>query len=119
MGRGRVRLPDWQTRLTEAIREAQRIPFDARSHNCVLFAARCVEAITGAPVPRRWKGSLEPTVDALLPRVKPSMAARGDVVLADVPEPSLGVCIGRKAAFVSPTGLIFEPMRKARIAWSV
>lgn len=115
---GAVRLPDWQSRLDAAIREARK-PFNAKDHNCALFAARCAEAITGRPMPRRLRGSLEATVDSLFPRVHVRMALRGDLVLARVPEPSLGVCCGRRAAFVTASGLTYYPMRKVRIAWSV
>jgi hypothetical protein len=47
------------------------------------------------------------------------MARRGDLVLADVPEPSLGVCNGVRAVFVGSSGFISEPMRRALLAWRV
>lgn len=70
-------------------------------------------------MPRRLKGSLEETVDRLLPRVDRLRAIRGDVVLADAPEPSLGICLGRVAAFVSAAGMTTIPMSRIDAAWSV
>lgn len=76
-------------------------------------------AVSGRDIPSRWLGSLEATADAVLPRVDRRRAIRGDVVLACVPEPSLGVCVGRRAAFMKASGLTYYPMRSVRIAWSV
>lgn len=70
-------------------------------------------------MPRRLSGSLEQTVDALLERIRPSLARRGDVVLVTLPRPCLGVCVGREIALVGESGLFKEPMAKALIAWSV
>lgn len=114
-----MRPEGWEHRLDEVIREAKSLPFDPKRWNCARFSHRCAEAVCGKSLPYAWRGSLEASVDAALPRVKPSLAQRGDVVMADVPLPTLGVCCGHKAAFVGYAGLTFEPMRKARIAWSV
>lgn len=76
-------------------------------------------AVSGRDIPARWLGSLEATADAVLTRVDVRRAQRGDIVLAPVPEPSLGVCVGRKAMFMTSKGLTPYPMRRARIAWSV
>jgi hypothetical protein len=114
-----MRVEAWESRLAEALRDARSMEFDTRRWNCALFARHCVMAVTGRDVPVRWLGSLSATADAVLPRVDVRRAQRGDVVLAHTPEPSLGVCVGRKAAFVTASGLTYYPMRKARIAWSV
>lgn len=76
-------------------------------------------AVSGRDIPSRWLGSLEETTDAVLSRVDKRRALRGDIVLAPVPEPSLGVCTGRRAAFMTSQGLTYYPMRRARIAWRV
>lgn len=47
------------------------------------------------------------------------MARRGDVVLADVPLPTLGVCVGTHALFVAHEGLLRRTMGEIRVAWSV
>jgi hypothetical protein len=114
-----MRVEGWESRLAEALRDARPREFDPKAWNCALFCRACVEAITSHALPRRLSGTLEETVDALFPRVRPSLAQRGDVVLMNVPQPSLGIAYGRKAAFVTASGLTYYPMRKARIAWSV
>lgn len=120
MGNAVTRLPDWQSRLTETIRQAKATQFDPKRWNCALFAAACAEAITGRSMPRKLKGALDETVDSVFSRVAPALAQRGDVVLAHAPEPSLGVCCGRVAAFVTASsGLTYFPMQKVRIAWRV
>lgn len=119
MGRCRVRLPDWQTRLTEVVRAAAHRPFNVKTWNCATFARQCVLAVTQRDLPTRLTGTLEQTADHLFDRVPPRLARRGDVVLCDIPQATLGICVGRRIALVGVRGLIFEPMRKARIAWSV
>jgi hypothetical protein len=114
------RVEDWEARLAEQIKTAARIPFDARTWNCAKFAHSCAEAISGREIPFVWKGSLEASADAALPRIPPRLAQRGDVVLASVPEPTLGVCLGRTSAFVGKGGLMELPtVRYATVAWSV
>ena len=94
-------------------------PYHPRKWNCAKFAHRAAQAVSGRPLPFVWRGSLEASADAALPRVAPALAHRGDVVLAEVPEPSLGVCRGRDAVFVTAKGLLSVPMSAARAAWSV
>ena len=114
---------DWEARLVQELRAASLKPFDARQWNCARFAHVCACAVSGRELPApghaTWKGSLEASVDAMLPRIAPLQARRGDLVLADVPEPSLGVCIGSAAAFVTTDGLLTRPLHEIRSAWSV
>lgn len=113
------RLADWEKRLSEVLKSAITRPYDAENWNCATFAAECVEAVTGRPMPRQLTGTLIETADGLLERVPVKLACRGDVVLMRVPEPALGVCVGRFAAFVGAQGLRQEPMRRAVMAWRV
>lgn len=122
MGRGCLRSEGWESRLNAVLDDARSKDFHVRQWNCARFAQACAEAVRGEAIPDAWHGSLEATADAVLPRVKPRMAQRGDVVLAHTPEPSLGVYVGgirRQAAFVTASGLTFYPMRRVRIVWSV
>jgi hypothetical protein len=113
------RAPDWEARLAGVLREASTRAFDAQEWNCARFAHRCAEAVSGRALPFRRVGSLEGSVDALFPRVPVKFAQRGDVVAADVPEPSLGICIGTKAAFLAESGLYTVAMRDVRVVWGV
>lgn len=119
MGRLCLRPEGWESRLEAVIQKARSQDFDARDWNCCRFAAECAAAILEKPMPRRLHGSIQNTVDALFPRTTWRLAKRGDVVLMNVPESSLGVCAGRVALFVGVSGLVHFPMRLTRIAWSV
>jgi hypothetical protein len=114
-----TRARGWESRLIAVMREASLRPYAAREWNCARFAHTCAQVVQGRALPFAWKGSLENSVDAVLLRVEVRQAQRADLVLAHVPEPSLGVCIGAQAAFVTPAGLMTVPMRNVRIAWSV
>jgi hypothetical protein len=93
--------------------------YEARSWNCARFAHACAEAVCGRELPFRFRESLEGSVDHVFQRIEVPYARRGDVVCADVPSPSLGVCLGAKAAFVQPYGLMEVPMGRVRSAWKV
>lgn len=115
-----IRRDGWEARLAESLRAGAARPYDAKKWNCARFAHCCAEAAAGRALPfRRKPGGLEACADAVLPRVAVLHARRGDVVLANVPAPSLGVCLGRTAAFLSRSGLMTIPMRQAVAAWSV
>ena len=112
--------PDgWEARFAAVLRDASRREFHARDWNCAEFARQCAEAITCRPIPRRLSRTLKRTVDAYFPRIGVRQASRGDVVLANLPNPTLGVCAGSVAAFVSPAGLTEIPMSQVLIAWRV
>ena len=133
-----ARQPGWPLRLNQAIESARGVPFDWTSHNCAVFAADCLAAITGVHVHARFAAlmaterrarafgpALAPRVDVVLGaerRVPPVEAQRGDVVLLAIPAPAdsaLGICVGKTAAAVSPAGLVFIPMARARCAWHI
>jgi hypothetical protein len=59
-------------------------------------------------------------VDELFQRHSYALAARrGDVVLANVPHPTLGVCVGAQAVFLMESGLMSKPLSEIAIAWRV
>lgn len=113
------RHPDWEARLVQVLRQASRKRFDAREWNCARFAHACACAVSGRELPFHYVGGLEASVDAVLPRIEPLRARRGDIVLADVPQASLGVCVGAAAAFASLNGLLTRPLSSVHAAWSV
>lgn len=114
------RTGDWEARLIAVLKEAAERTFDARAWNCARFAHACAQAVSGRVLPFELKGSLEASVDAVLPRIPTKLATRGDIMLGHVPEPSLGVCIGAQVAFVTlPAGLMTQPRRRMAAAWRV
>lgn len=135
-----MRREDWPERLSACIEAARQQPFAWGSHDCALFAASCVAAITGAdPVPqargaytdaagaRRWlKGlTLAGAMNARYgPPIKPSFARRGDIALVlnerDRHWPKcLGVVLGTHVAVPGPQGLQFVTLAAAEIAWRI
>lgn len=51
-----TRLPDWRSRLTVHLQTVARNPFDYGQHDCALFTASCVEAMTGVDLAARYRG---------------------------------------------------------------
>lgn len=133
------RLPDWPERLSAAIEAASGRPFSWGEWDCVQFAASCVEALTGedpiaalrAPYASLREAEallqahgfedLGAACDALFgPRRDVKRARRGDLVLCPAEDgASLGVCLGRLAAFVDERGLSFRPVLHCAAAWPV
>lgn len=132
-----TRIPHWEQRLASAIADARALPFAWGRHDCATWAFDLRRDLTGGPdlaafwrgryrtalgaerVMRRlgW-GSLEEGGRALLgaPLETVLLARRGDLVLGGEPE-AFGVCIGARAAFVAPEGLVFLPLSHCRLAW--
>jgi hypothetical protein len=109
----------WEERFAAVLREASRREFDVNTWNCGLFVKACVEAILCRPMPSRLSRTMERTVDRHFSRTERAQARRGDVVLAHLPGPTLGVCTGATAAFVDASGLTEIPMSRVLIAWKV
>lgn len=120
------RYDDWPERLAQKLDEMKDLGFRWGSHDCVTFAAACVEAMTGdRPIPeignyttalgaaRQIKklgfNSLEEAVESVLPVI--GRPRRGDVALCDAGEgqPFLAVVVGEKAVGVSEEGYLFVP----------
>jgi len=131
------RLEDWTRRLAEYIEAARGKPFAWGSHDCATFAFDWVRRATGSdPVSELWgtydsefgagrilapHGGIEGFATARLgERCPAAQAQRGDIVaVATESGPALGVCVGVRAAFVSPQGLAFLPLDKCEGAWRV
>ena len=142
-----MRFPDWPKRLDAAIAAARHRNFVYGGLNgaqdCALFAADCVQAITGVDYAAELRGydskvaayrivaaygSLEAMIAALLKRepVHRSQARRGDVVLAEIELGSgesgecVGICAGAKFLFPkSVVGLRSHAIDAVRLAWRV
>ncbi|MGD9538559.1 MAG: hypothetical protein AB7P52_11585 [Alphaproteobacteria bacterium] len=133
------RLPDWPERLSDAVEAARGRPFSWGTHDCALFAADCARAITGhdplaavrgtygtaqgaARVLRRLGGDDLGALAALVggPAIPVAWARRGDwVLIEEMPEKALGVCLGLNAAFVTERGLTFRPTARCAAAWKI
>lgn len=136
-----TRFQDWPRRLDEAIAVARVQRFAWGRHDCCLFAADCVLAITGEDPAAAWrgqydnaaagyalltarhKGDLARAVDEVLGERlgSPAFAQRGDVVMVDTPGGlALGVCTGRYHVVpTEPEGLVTLRLSQAICAWRV
>lgn len=103
------RLPDWDARLAAYLEPLRARPFAWGKHDCCLFAAGAVLAMTGVdPMPefrgrystpigslraltRYGAGTLDATLDTKFERVEASLAQRGDIVMSGA---ALGINFG-------------------------
>lgn len=131
------RYEDWPKRLEAAIEAARVRRFSWGQHDCMLFAASVVQALTGRDVAAQHRGQYKgsQTAAAYTARhggmatmvtkvlgdpVRPIQARRGDVVMrCDERGPALGVCVGAQAAFAGLRGLILRPLDECIQAWPV
>lgn len=132
-----ARLPDWQTRFEDCLAERMDRPFAWGSHDCVLFAADCVDACTGvdpaahvrgtyacaasaARVMRAHGGLAALAAAALGPEVPPPFTQPGDVgiVISDGRE-CLAVCIGKGWQVPGEKGLVFFELGQATRVWRI
>ena len=128
-----TRVPDWPERLSAWVEHHRARPFAWGTHDCVLFAAGAVEAVTGARPPLPHWGSheearsalrevrgLRHALDARMPRVPVAQAQRGDLLLVAQPgDPLLAVCVGDKWCAPGEAGLMFGRVLDARMAWRI
>jgi hypothetical protein len=131
-----TRIREWQSALAELIGARMSMPFAWGEHDCCLFAADCVKAITGHDPAADARGSYSDERGAVRvlskmggleqiaatrcgDEVPPAMARIGDVVLGMVDRECLGVCTGETWHVPSAGGLVARSMSEALKAWRV
>ncbi|MDP1686889.1 hypothetical protein [Hydrogenophaga sp.] len=132
-----MRLLTWPTRYAELCSERITAPFEWGVNDCCLWAADCVEALTGVDYAAAWRGTYSAAAGAarlmdelggvraiatgaLGDAVSPLLAGVGDLVLIEQGgREMLGVCNGAEALVVGPAGLEAVSMPSARAAWRV
>lgn len=133
-----ARLPDWRPRLAAYLDGVARAPFAHGRHDCALFAAGAVAAMTGTDPAAAWRGQYATeaeglalllaegiaghvaAVDALFPRVPASFGQVGDLALVNGDHgPGLGVVQGEWIYVVTPRGLGRVGLLEAVTAWRV
>jgi hypothetical protein len=129
------RKENWPSFLFEEIEKARKAPFSWAEHNCALWSADVVLAMTGVDYAAEFrakvkteksalrflkKKSLKAIVSDRLQEIPLKMAQRGDVVLMTSNGlEALGICLGELAAFITKDGLTFYPIDRAVCAWRV
>ena len=127
-----ARLPDWRGRLSACIDASLQRPFEWGVHDCALFAADAVLAMTGTDVAVGWRGRYRSAAGAkrilrktgyldhgsmagtLLGEIPPALAVVGGVAVVEGPDgPALGVVLGATIAVPGTDGLGFLPRSEA------
>ncbi len=98
------RLPDWEERLVRYLEPLHATPFEWGKHDCCLFPAGAVQAMTGVDPMAEFRdatgrarystaigsaralrkygaGTIAATIDSKLKRVPVSLAHRGDIIM--------------------------------------
>ena len=127
-----TRLPNWRPRLYDYLAEGARTPFAYGQHDCAMFAAGAVEAMTGTDPAAEFRsrystlrgglhmvGSLLGECDALFVRIPVLQAGVGDVAWVDEGFPALGVVLGEDVAVLRLEGQARAPLTLARGAYRV
>ena len=129
-----MRLPDWKPRLIAYLQDAARRPFEMGTHDCCLFAAGAVQAMTGDDPAAPWRGrytTLEgglklvrkagfkgyvAMAEAQFAAVHVSLASPGDLAVIDTDDgPALGVVQGEGIYVLGVDRMGLLPIAAARL----
>lgn len=128
-----MRKSDWEQRLADFIAKSRARPYEYGRHDCLLFIADAVRAITGKDHARGHRGKYknetgalrrlkslghdrpEELLDKLFKEKPVGFAQRGDIVLASDGIPA--VCMGAFAVSVGQEGYQEGLVRVPRSDW--
>lgn len=141
------RLPGWAERLAQCVEVARTRRFRWGEHDCCLWTAAVVQALTGYDLGEPFRGTYgtsdgasgrirQDGVEGLgellaslafrwgFPEILPTLAQRGDVVLCDTSgragwPVSCGICVGSVVLSTGREGLIALPLSSGLRAWSI
>lgn len=132
-----IRITRWEQALFAETAKAASRPHVWGSHDCVIFAADCVLAMTGEDLMAGLRETYDSPISAArviraqgvdnlgdlaglyLPEVHISEARRGDLILSAEPYDFLAVCVGITAVGPSEHGMIHIPIAQALRAFRV
>lgn len=129
-----TRLPDWRPRLVAYLAEVRTRPFAYGTHDCALFAAGAVEAMTGHDLAAEFRGRYASLKEGLklakgshlqilrqhFEPVPTAFAAVGDLALiGEVGFPALGIFEGEMILVLREDGLGLISRAAATQAWKV
>lgn len=134
---------DWQLHLMQYLADCARKPFEPGQHDCALFWAGAVEAMTGEDPASMWRGKYTTIAQGLrllkkagypdhvavaasiFDEIPVAFAAPGDLAVLPADEsdphalPIAGVVQGAGIYLLAPTGLAVLPLLSARTAFRV
>ncbi len=133
-----TRLTDWRPRLVAYLAGVTARPFAYGTHDCALFAAGAVEAMTGHDLAAHYRGlygSLKEGLKLLgrerltdhvallrylFEEIPAAFATVGDIaVIGEVGTPALGIFEGEQIIVLRETGLGLMPRAAATLAFRV
>lgn len=133
-----MRLPNWRSALRDYVEDVARKPFRYGTHDCALFVAGAVKAMTGVDHARGWRSQYRSLakgrkllaeqghqdhvamVASLFAEIPVLRAQVGDIAVLDGDGgDTLGVVQGPYVWAVDPHGLRSVPLIKAKKAFRV
>ena len=133
-----IRLPDWRNRLVKYLLDVGRTPFRDGVHDCALFFAGGVQAMTGHDYAAAYRGRYTPLrggfrilrkdgfrdhialAKSHLSEKPAAFAQAGDGAHVEAPEgDALGIVQGASIYVLLPSGLALVPLTHARCALEV
>lgn len=118
------RIPTWRVALHQTIEAHRREPFVWGQHDCALFTADCVRAMTGLDLASGFRGSystpagsvralkragftdLVALVASFFAEIHPMMARAGDIAALETEDGwAVGMVAGEQVLFLGPEGL--------------
>jgi hypothetical protein len=119
-----TRVFDWRTKMQENLHAIERVPFEWGVHDCALFAADHVRAITETDFGVDFRGNYTTAFGAakilkekgcddlldlckkLFPEVHPAFADAGDLLILEAPDTgyALAIVIGETIGVLTPNG---------------
>lgn len=140
-----MRLAEWSHNLDDLIDSLRDKPFAWGENDCLNFANKAHQAMTGKLLAPDWSGDyttafgakrhylkllktqgfadIQSAIDKRLLRLDVKLSPRGSLVgrASDnqVTGLMLGVCVGESIAFISDEGVLFLPAQAGDIFWAV
>lgn len=129
------RIHSWGSALAAVVAERMRTPFVWGTHDCALWAADCVYAVTGEDPATDLRGTYSTAFEAvdvlqrlggleaiasarIGPQVNPKLAQVGDIAMCQVEgRDALAVVMGSHLLAPGESGLVPVPMSEARKVW--
>ena len=122
--------------LYDFIASRKNTPFKWGENDCCLFACDAVQVMTGIDHSINFRGKYDDekgamkvvkeaggihaiASTALGSEIKPLTAQRGDIVLLEIPRPTLAVCVGNVVVAPGELGLECKLLNCAICAWRI
>ena len=128
------RLPDWRSRLVAYVETVRIRPFAYGSHDCALFSAGAVQAMTGVDLAEDYRGRYTSLKEGLklaggthlavlqssFEVIPTAFAGVGDIALiGEVGFPAMGIFDGEHILVLREEGLGLMPRAAATCAYRV